>query len=81
MIGTKNILPSIFDKLLSETTQQKVEKLILYIAIASFLIHLLIIYVTKLNGSVFLQDSELFENPLVHAIAGFAICGRFPTSR
>ena len=64
MIGTKNILPSIFDKLLSETTQQKVEKLILYIAIASFLIHLLIIYVTKLNGSVFLQDSELFENPI-----------------
>ena len=64
MIGTKNILPSIFDKLLSETTQQKVEKLILYVAIASFLIHLLIIYVTKLNGSVFLQDSELFENPI-----------------
>ena len=51
MIGTKNILPSIFDKLLSETTQQKVEKLILYVAIASFL-------------SVFLQDSELFENPI-----------------
>ncbi len=64
MIGTKNILPSIFDKLLSETTQQKVEKLILYVAIASFLIHLLIIYVTKLNGSIFLQDSELFENPI-----------------
>ncbi|MBT3548185.1 MAG: hypothetical protein HN487_10915 [Flavobacterium sp.] len=64
MIGTKNILPSIFDKLLSETTQQKVEKLILYVAIASFLIHLLIIYVIKLNGSVFLQDSELFENPI-----------------
>jgi hypothetical protein len=64
MIGTKNILPSIFDKLLSETTQQNVEKLILYVAIASFLIHLLIIYVTKLNGSVFLQDSELFENPI-----------------
>ncbi len=57
-------MPSIFDKLLSETTQQKVEKLILYVAIASFLIHLLIIYVTKLNGSIFLQDSELFENPI-----------------
>tara|TARA_B110000003_G_scaffold272581_1_gene308733 strand:- start:1871 stop:2779 length:909 start_codon:yes stop_codon:yes gene_type:complete len=64
MIGIKNIVPSVFGKLLSENTQQKVEKLILYIAIASFLIHLLIIYITKLNGSVFLQDSELFENPI-----------------
>ncbi len=59
-----NILRSTFDKILSENTQHKVEKLILYVAISSFLIHLSIILVARLNGRVFLESSGLFENPI-----------------
>lgn len=64
MIRIKKIVSSLFGTLLSESTQQKVEKIILYIAIASFLIHLLVIYVSQLSGSILLQDSGLFENPI-----------------
>ncbi|WAC01380.1 hypothetical protein N7U66_15150 [Lacinutrix neustonica] len=47
MTGVKNILPFLFDKLLSEVTRRKIEKNILYIAIISFFIHLLVIYLLK----------------------------------
>ena len=64
MILKKNILLSVFDKLLSENTQNKVEKIILYIAISSFLMHLSIIYINKLFGNIFFVNSGFFENPI-----------------
>lgn len=64
MISRKNIILSVFDKLLSENTQNKVEKIILYVAISSFLIHLSIIFISKLSGNIFLVNSGLFENPI-----------------
>ena len=61
--GTK-IISTFYRSLLSEKTQIKVEKVILYIAIFSFLIHLSIIYIGKLYDNIFLENSGLFENPI-----------------
>lgn len=58
------IIATFYRNLLSEKTQVKVEKVILYIAIFSFLIHLSVIYIGKLNGNIFLENSGLFENPI-----------------
>ena len=58
------IIATFYRNLLSEKTQIKVEKVILYIAIFSFLIHLSVIYIGKLNGNIFLENSGLFENPI-----------------
>lgn len=58
------IIATLYRNLLSEKTQVKVEKVILYIAIFSFLIHLSVIYIGKLNGNIFLENSGLFENPI-----------------
>lgn len=58
------IISTFYRNLLSEKTQIKVEKVILYIAIFSFLIHLSIIYIGKLYGNIFLENSGLFENPI-----------------
>ena len=58
------IVSTFYKKLLSESTQIRVEKVILYIAIFSFLIHLSIIYIGKLYGNIFLENSGLFENPI-----------------
>ncbi len=62
-VGVK-IISTFYRNLLSEKTQIKVEKVILYIAIFSFLIHLSIIYIGKLYGNIFLENSGLFENPI-----------------
>ena len=62
-VGVK-IISTFYRNLLSENTQIKVEKVILYIAIFSFLIHLSIIYIGKLYGNIFLENSGLFENPI-----------------
>lgn len=64
MTKKKNILPLLFDHLLSETTREKAEKTILSIALLSFFIHLVIIYLVKLDFIQLTSDSELLKNPI-----------------
>jgi hypothetical protein len=54
----------IFETLLSERTRVKVEKTILNIALLSFLIHLVIIYLQKFNIINIGGNSELLKNPI-----------------
>jgi hypothetical protein len=63
-MNKKKILPLLFDKLLSEHTREKTEKIILYIALSSFFVHLALIYLVKFDLINFFPDSELLESPI-----------------
>ncbi|MFT5963332.1 MAG: hypothetical protein ACI9L6_000034 [Flavobacterium sp.] len=54
----------LFQALLSERTRVKVEKIILNIALLSFLIHLVVIYLQKFNFIYITGNTELLENPI-----------------
>ncbi len=60
----KEIVPFLFDILLSDRTREKTEKIILKVAIFSFFIHLAIIYFIKLDITDFQATSELLKNPI-----------------
>ncbi len=62
----------IFDKLLSEHTREKTEKVILYIALLSFFIHLGVIYLNKFNIIEFSSNSELLVSPISAAYTPFS---------
>lgn len=64
MSNYKNILPFLFQKLLSDKTRTTTEKIILNIALFSFFIHLLIIYLLKFDVIEFNSDTELLNNPI-----------------
>ena len=64
MSNYKNIIPFLFQKLLSDKTRTTTEKIILNIALLSFFIHLLIIYLLKFNVIEFSSDTELLNNPI-----------------
>ena len=64
MSNYKNISPFLFKKLLSDKTRTTTEKIILNIALLSFFIHLLIIYLLKFNVIEFSSDTELLNNPI-----------------
>ncbi|TXD51812.1 MULTISPECIES: hypothetical protein [unclassified Polaribacter] len=64
MIKKKELVLVIFEKLLSEKTREKTEKIILKIAIFSFFIHLGIIYCIQFGFLDILQNSSLFNNPI-----------------
>ena len=49
MTNKNNIVKTLFDLFLSEDTRLKTEKIILKIALVSFLIHLVIIYLMKFD--------------------------------
>ena len=72
MIKTKNIVPFIFDKLLSDNTRGKAENIILKLAILSFFIHLAIIYFLKFDFIEFPSNSELLKNPISAAYTPFS---------
>lgn len=55
---------SIYDILLSERTRKRSERVILVIAIASFLIHLLLIYLVDLGWIHVQSVGSLFTNPI-----------------
>ncbi len=65
----KNIL-SILHSLLSETTKKRSEKIILSIAIASFVIHLLLIFLVQTN--ILKLESTLFEGPIAAIYTPFS---------
>ena len=64
MIKINKILQLLFDKLLSDKTRTKTEKVILNIALLSFFIHLAFIYLSKLDIINFTSSSELLNNPI-----------------
>ena len=59
-----NLLSKLYQICLSENAKNKIEKVILYIAIAGFFIHLLLIYLSKFGFITLLSESELFANPI-----------------
>ena len=54
----------IYQIFLSEYTKRRIEKTILYVALISFFIHLLLIFFTRYNIISFLSESALIENPI-----------------
>ncbi|MFT5256875.1 MAG: hypothetical protein ACI9KF_000497 [Arenicella sp.] len=72
MIHRKEIVPFIFDKLLSDVTRGKTEKIILKLAIVSFFIHLAIIYLIKFGFIDLPSNSELLKNPISAAYTPFS---------
>ena len=64
MTKTNKIIPFLFDKLLSDKTRTKTEKIILNVALLSFFIHLAFIYLLKLNIINFSSSTELLNNPI-----------------
>ena len=59
-----NLLSKLYQICLSENAKNKIEKVILYVAIAGFFIHLLLIYLSKFGFITLLSESELFVNPI-----------------
>jgi len=72
MTKKNTTLQRVFDKLFSENTREKTEKIILLVAIVSFFIHLLIIYLAKFNVIEVPADSELFDSPISAAYTPFS---------
>jgi hypothetical protein len=64
MSQLKSNLSIIFDKLLSENTRHKAEKVILVIALVSFFIHLALIYLIQFELIDFLPPTGLLKNPI-----------------
>jgi len=70
---TKNkTLQILFDKLLSEHTREKTEKVILYIALLSFFVHLAIIYLNNFNIIELSSNSDLLKSPISAAYTPFS---------
>lgn len=72
MILRKPTVQLIFDRLLSDNTRWKTEKIILNIAIISFFIHLTLIYLIKFDVIAFPPNSELLNNPISAAYTPFS---------
>jgi hypothetical protein len=72
MTKKTKFIETIFDKLLSEHTRERTEKIILQIAIVSFFIHLAIIYFLKFDFIEFPSNSELLKNPISAAYTPFS---------
>ena len=72
MIQRKEIVPFIFNKLLSDGTRGKTEKVILKLALISFFIHLGVIYLMKFNFIDYPSNSELLKNPISAAYTPFS---------
>jgi hypothetical protein len=61
-----------YQKLLSDKTQKKSERIILIIAVASFLIHLAIIFLVDLGFISLNKPSELLKNPIAAIYTPFS---------
>lgn len=67
-----NFLKNIFSSLLSENSKQQIEKIILGIAIVSFVVHLALIYLVDFNWIAFDSDRELLKNPIAAIYTPFS---------
>ncbi|MBK9735191.1 MAG: hypothetical protein IPO92_09585 [Saprospiraceae bacterium] len=66
------LLHSLFNKFLSEKTKESSEKVILSIAIASFIIHLVIIYLVDFGFISLGTSSDLINNPIAAIYTPFS---------
>ena len=66
------ILDNLYQKLLSKKTKEKSEQAILWIALASFIIHLLIIGLIHLNIISINEPSKLLKNPIAAIYTPFS---------
>lgn len=66
------IINSLFEKFLSEKTKEKSEKVIIYIAIISFIVHLGLIALVELKWIKFDDISGLLRNPMVAIYTPFS---------
>ena len=64
MTNKNNLTHYLFEKLLSEKTRGKIEKIILKVALISFFIHLAVIYFLKFNLIDTPLNSEVLKNPI-----------------
>lgn len=62
----------LYKKLLSEKTKERSEHIILIIAIASFIIHLALIYLVELGIVPFNKDADLLKNPIAAIYTPFS---------
>lgn len=72
MAKTAAVFNTIFAKLLSEEARKKSELVIVIIAIASFLLHLLLIFLVDLKVVAFDGYKELFNNPIAAIYTPFS---------
>lgn len=63
---------TLYDQVLSEKTQKKSERVILMIAIASFLIHLILIFLVDLGLISIPSSSDLLTNPIAAIYTPFS---------
>jgi hypothetical protein len=68
----RKIADLFYSVLLSETTRKKSEKIIVFIAIVSFIIHLLVITIVDLNIINFNDSSRLLNNPIAAIYTPFS---------
>ncbi len=71
-MNAKTYLEVLYQKLLSDATKRKSEKIILTIAIASFLIHLSLIYLVDFGIIAINTSSDLFKNPIAAIYTPFS---------
>jgi len=67
-----NFLKKLYQKLLSEKTKESSEQVILWIALTSFIIHLLIIGLINLDIIVLTEPSHLLKNPIAAIYTPFS---------
>lgn len=63
-MSEKNIIPQLFNLLLSEKTREKAERIILYVALIGFFIHLALIFLLKFDLIGFQTNSKFLNNPI-----------------
>lgn len=66
------LMENLYQKLLSKKTKEKSERVILWIALASFIIHLLIIELINLNWIAINEPSNLLKNPIAAIYTPFS---------
>jgi hypothetical protein len=71
-MGFKKVLGFLFEKLLSEKIKKRIERIILTIAIASFIIHLAIIFLVDTGIIKINTQSGLLKNPIAAIYTPFS---------
>jgi hypothetical protein len=71
-MGLSKLLEKLYQKLLSKKTKEKSERVILWIALVSFIIHLLIIGLIHFNIITINEPSNLLKNPIAAIYTPFS---------
>ncbi len=71
-MAISNLMEKLYQKLLSQKTKEKSERVILWIALASFIVHLLIIVLIHFNIIFINEPSNLLKNPIAAIYTPFS---------